>query len=433
MDWWLLLTFAFGLLLFLMLTGIPIAYSLGFLSLLIGLTLVGPKILYLFGTLAYGKINSFSLVALPLFIFMAEVILVSGAAKDAFDALHKWVGSAPGGLLIASQLGCTIFAAVCGASTATTAVIGGMAVPEMLKRGYDKRLATGSIAAGGALGVLIPPSILLIIYGLITEASIGQLFIGGIIPGLILATKRIIYFIIRCTLNPSLGPPIRGVRWNERLSSLGKICPLIFVAVFMFGALYTGICTPTEVAGVGAFISVLIALGYRRLKWNNLKEAFLRTAKTTCFIIWIMVAAASFGYVLSYLKAPQQFVAWATALSVSPYTIVIIINLILIFLGCIMDPAAIIMVTVPIFAPLMEALGFDLVWFGVMFVVNMELAEITPPLGLNLFVMKSVSPPEVSMNDIIIGSIPFMILDLVGIALVILFPWLILWLPSKMR
>ena len=432
MEWWLLLTIAFVLLMFLILTGIPIAYSLGFLALLIGLTLVGPKILYLFGTLAYGKVNSFSLVALPLFIFMAEVILISGAAKDAFDMLHKWIGAAPGGLLIASQLGCTIFAAVCGASTATTAVIGGMAVPEMLKRGYDKRLATGSIAAGGALGVLIPPSILFIMYGVITEASIGQLFIAGIIPGLVLAGTRIIYFLVRCILNPSLGPPVKGISWDERFSSLWKIFPLMLLALFMFVTLYTGVCTPTEVAGLGALVAILIALAYRRLNWNNLKDVFLKTGKTTCFIIWIMVAASSFGFVLSYLKAPQQFVSWATALSVSPYTIVVFINLILIVLGCIMDPAAIIMVTVPIFAPLMEALGFDLVWFGVMFVVNMELAEITPPLGLNLFVMKSVSPPEVTMNDIIIGSVPFMILDLVGIALVIIFPSLVLWLPSKM-
>jgi tripartite ATP-independent transporter DctM subunit len=372
------------------------------------------------------------MVAVPLFILMAEIVLVSGAAQDAFDMLSKWIGRAPGGLAIASQLGCTLFAAVCGASTATTAVIGGMAVPEMLKRGYDKRMATGSIAAGGALGVLIPPSLLLIIYGIATETSIGQLFIAGVIPGLMLAFMRIVYFLIRCTIDPSLGPAIKGISWRARFSSFWKILPLTGLALFMIVALYTGICTPTEVAGVGTLASLVIALAYRRMTWLKLKEALSRTTLTTCFIVWIIVSATSFGYVLAYAGLPQKLVAWTAGLEVSPFVIVVIINLLLFVLGCIMDPAGILMVTIPIFAPLMTALGFDLVWFGIMFVVNMELAEITPPLGLNLYVMKSVSPPEVTMNDIIIGSIPFMILDIVGVALVVIFPALVLWLPSTM-
>ena len=432
MEWWVILIIAFVALLILMFVGVPIAYSLGFLAVTLGMILIGPRILYLFGTLAYGKVNSFALVAVPLFIFMAEVILVSGAAKDAFDVLNKWIGAIPGGLAIGSQFACALFAAVCGASTATTAVVGGMAVPEMLDHKYDKKLATGSIAAGGALGVLIPPSILLIIYGIIAEVSIGQLFIGGIIPGLILAAERVIYILIRCTINPSLGLATKGISWKERLLCLWKIFPLLILAVFMFMALYTGICTPTEVATIGAFCSVIILLAYRRLTLIRLKEAFVKTGQTTCFIIWILVAASAFGYVLSYLEVPQGLISWANNLDVSRYAVLVFVNLILFVLGCIMDPGAIIMVTIPIFAPLMEALGFDLVWFGVMFVVNMELAEITPPLGLNLYVMKAVSPPEVTLNDIIHGSIPFMVLDVIGLALVIIFPALILWLPSTM-
>ena len=432
MEWYNSLIIIFCFLLFLMLMGTPIAYSLGFVALVAGLILIGPKILYMFATVAYGKINSFAIVAVPLFIFMAEIVLVSGAAKDAFDMLQKWVGRLPGGLAIASQIGCTLFAAVCGASTATTAVIGGMAVPEMINRGYDKRLATGSIAAGGALGVLIPPSLLLIIYGITTEASIGQLFIGGVIPGLILAGKRIVYFLILCSIKPHLGPPASGITWEERFRSLWKVFPLLSVAVFMFSALYTGMCTPTEVAGVGAGAAILIALAYKRLSVLNLKDAFVKTSLTTCFIIWIIVAATSFGFVLAYAQLPQKLVDWTLSLDVSPYAVIILINVLLFVLGCIMDPAAIILVTVPIFAPMVQALGFDLVWFGVMFVVNMELAEITPPLGLNLFIMKAVSPEGVTMKDITIGAIPFMILDIIGVALVIIFPQLILWLPSKM-
>ena len=208
--------------------------------------------------------------------------------------------------------------------------------------------------------------------------------------------------------------------------------PLLIVAIFMFGALYSGIATPTEVAGVGCFASLLIAASYRRLTWPHVQEAFKKTARTTCFVIWILVAAASFGYVLSFLNVPQNLVGWALSLGVSPYVILMAVNFLLFALGCIMDPAAIIMVTVPMLVPLMQALGFDLIWFGVMFVVNMELAEITPPLGSNLYIMKAVAPPGITLNDIIIGSIPFMILDIVGLIFVILWPQLILWLPSTM-
>lgn len=432
MEWYAILAIAGSLLLILMLLGVPIAFSLGFVGFGLGIIFVGPRILFLFGTLAYGKVNSFSLVAVPLFIFMAEIIIVSGAARDGFAMLNKWIGALPAGLAIASQLGCTLFAAVCGASTATTAVVGGMCVPEMLKRGYDKRLATGSIAAGGALGVLIPPSILLIIYGIISETSIGQLFIGGIIPGLVLVGLRIVYFMVVASVRPELAPRVKGVTWRERFLSLWMILPLLLLAVFMFAALYSGIATPSEVAGVGTFASILICLAYRRLNWVTLRESLLKTVKTTCFILWILVAASAMGYVLSYMQIPQNLVKWVLGLGLNRYMVIIGINLMLFGLGCVMDPAAIIMVTIPIFAPMVEALGFDLIWFGVMFVVNMELAEITPPLGLNLYVMKSVSPPEITMNDIIIGSVPFMILDIVGVALVVIFPALVLWLPSSM-
>ncbi len=432
MEWYWILSLAGLALILLMMVGVPIAFSLGFVALGMGVIFVGPRIFFLFGTLAYGKVNSFALVAVPLFIFMAEIIIVSGAAKDAFGMLNKWIGALPAGLAIASQMGCTLFAAVCGASTATTAVVGGMCVPEMLKRGYDKKLATGSIAAGGALGVLIPPSILLIIYGIIAETSIGQLFIAGIIPGLLLVAWRIGYFLVLAVLKPELAPRVRGFTWRERFTSLWMVLPLAGLAVFIFGALYTGMATPSEVAGVGALAALVICLCYRKLSWAVLKEALQKTTRTTCFILWILVAASAFGYVFSYLQVPQHLVEWVTGLGFNRYVVIVGINLMLFVLGCVMDPAAIIMVTVPIFAPMVEALGFDLIWFGIMFVVNMELAEITPPLGLNLYVMKAVAPPEVELNDIIKGSIPFMLLDIVGLAMVIIWPGLVLWLPSQM-
>ena len=431
MEWWILLIIVFSALMLLLLLGVPITYSLGSLSVILGITLIGPKIFYLFGSLAYGKVNTFALVAVPLFIFMAELILVSGAANDAFDMFYKWLGALPGGLAIAAQFACALFASVCGASTATTAVVGGMAVPEMLKKGYEKRMATGSIAAGGALGVLIPPSLLFIIYGVIAEVSIGQLFIAGVIPGILMALERVGYFLVVCSVNPSLGPPAK-FSWKDRFASTWKVLPLMLLAISMLVALYTGICTPTEIGGIGAFFSIIIALAYQRLNFEILRQALMRTTQTTCFIVFILVSASSLGNVLTYAQIPQQLVEWASSLEVSRYVILVYINFILILLGCIMDPGAIIMICVPMLAPMMESLGFDLIWFGVMFVINMELAEITPPLGLNLFVMKSVSPPEVSLNDIMIGSIPFMVLDVLTVVLVIIFPSIILWLPSQM-
>ena len=306
-----------------------------------------PRILFLFGTLAYGKVNSFGLVAVPLFILMAEIIIVSGAARDAFAMLNKWIGALPAGLAIASQMGCTLFAAVCGASTATTAVVGGMCVPEMLKRGYDKGLATGSIAAGGALGVLIPPSILLIIYGIIAETSIGQLFIAGIIPGLILVAWRVAYFLALAMIKPEVAPRVTGFTWAERFASLWMILPLLGLALFMFGALYTGLATPSEVAGVGSFAAFLICFAYGRLNREVMKESLQKTTRTTCFILWILVAASSFGYVFSYLQIPQQLVNWVTGLGVNRYLVILGINLMLFLLGCVMDPAAIIMSPCP--------------------------------------------------------------------------------------
>lgn len=432
MEWYLILLLAGLALLVLMMAGVPIAFSLGFLALSLGTIFVGPRIFFLFATLAYGKVNSFALVAVPLFIFMAEIIIVSGAARDAFSMLNKWIGGLPSGLAIASQMGCTLFAAVCGASTATTAVVGGMCVPEMLERGYDKRLATGSIAAGGALGVLIPPSILLIIYGIIAETSIGQLFIAGIIPGLLLVALRIAYFLGLVAVKPEVAPRLTGVTWSERFRSFWMILPLFLLAVFMLGSLYAGVVTPSEVAGVGSIAAIIICLGYRKFNLKVLKDGLLKTTQTSCFILWILVAASAFGYVMSYLQIPQNLVAWVTSLGVNRYVVIVAINLMLFVLGCVMDPAAIIMVTIPIFAPMVEALGFDLIWFGIMFVVNMELAEITPPLGLNLYVMKAVAPSSVTLNDIIRGAVPFMILDIVGLAIVIIWPGLALWLPSLM-
>ncbi|MFC1967512.1 TRAP transporter large permease subunit, partial [Chloroflexota bacterium] len=417
-----------------MLLGLPVAFSLGLLAIIMIMLFWGTPGLFSIAALAYGRVNSFLLVAVPLFIFMAEVIRHSGITDDAFTALHRWVGTVPGGLAVSSQLACTFFAAVCGASTATTATIGAIAVPEMIKRKYDKSLSTGSIAAGGALGVLIPPSILMIVYAELAEVSVGAMFMGGIIPGIMLSSFFIAYIIIRCLINPSLGPPEKGVTWGQRIRSLPGIVPILSIAVFMMVAIYMGIATTAEVAGLGTALALLLSFAfYRNLNWAKLKGAFYSATKTTVFIIWILVAATAFGHTLGYHQLPQQLAQYIADLGVNRWVVIVLINIILIFLGCVMDPIGIIMVLAPVFLPLVESLGFDMVWFGIVYVVNMEMAVITPPLGMNLFVMKGIAPPEVTMWDIIRGALPFMLLELFGLALVIIFPQIALWLPSTMR
>lgn len=432
MDWWVLLTLIFAALIILIMVGIPIAFSLGIVSLSLVLIFLGPDQLMLFSTTAFGQLNNFALVAIPLFVFMAEVILHSGVSTDAFDMLAKWTSKLPGSLAVAAQLTCTLFAAVCGASTATAAAVGSIAVPEMLNRGYDKRLTCGSIAAGGALGALIPPSIYMIIYGTLVEQSIGQLFMGGVMPGLMISGMFITYIIILCIFKPELAPRLTEVTWKDRWRSLYKVWAILFLAISMLVSIYIGFATPSEIAGVGAFCAVIIGFAYRRLNWQSFKGAFLSTCRITCFIGWILVAASVFGYILSYLQLPQKLSEWIVTMAASPYVVLIGINLILIFLGCLMDPAGILLVTIPIFVPIIKAVGFDPVWFGVMFVVNTELAQITPPLGLNLFIIKGIAPPNVTLKDILIGAFPFMILDTIALALVCIFPQIILWLPSTM-
>jgi len=415
-----------------MLAGIPIAFSLGGLSAILIIFLWGPKGYFLFASTAYGQVNNFSLIAIPLFIFMAEVVTFSGLVGDFFTAARKWLSWLPGSLAVASEVGCTFFAAISGSSTANAAAFGLAAVPEMLKYGYDKKLASGSIAAGGALGGLIPPSIFFIVYGVLSETSIGGLFMGGLMPGLVLSGLFISYIVIRSVLNPNLAPRESGVNWSSRLHSLSRVWPVVGLIFFMLMTIYTGIATPTEVAGCGSFLAILIAIGYRKLEWTNLRDSFLRTVQVTVMIMWILVAAHLFGYVLTRLQLPQQLTAWALGLGLSKWTTIICINVLLLILGCILDPLGILVLTLPLFLPIIKDMGFDPLWFGVMFCINMEAALITPPLGFNLYILKGVAPNDLSLSDVIMGSLPFVVLDMVCVTIIILFPEVVLWLPSLM-
>ncbi|RLG70568.1 MAG: hypothetical protein DRO11_06010, partial [Methanobacteriota archaeon] len=379
--------------------GVPIAFSLGIISTGYAL-LFWPESLAQFALTSFGKAYSFVLVAVPLFVFMAEMIVASEVSRDAYDAFYKWVGPLPGGLAVATTAATGIFAATCGAAAGAIASIGRMAIPEMLERNYEKSLAIGSVAAGATVAELIPPSIFMILIGVISESSIGRLFIAGVIPGVLQLLLFSIYIVLRSTISPTFGPRATGITWRDRWSSSYKVLPLAGLAVLLFGGLYTGFATPTEVAAMGAAISIIIAFLYKRLTWEVFQKAILNSVRISCFVMWILFAAAIFSQMFTKMGISQGLCDWIVSLPVSRYLILVMVNVILLLLGCFVDPAGIILITIPIFVPIIRSLGFDMIWFAVVFVINMELALLTPPLGLNLYVVKAVLSEDGDVPDV---------------------------------
>lgn len=436
MEAWVLAIILFGCLILFLATGLPVSFTLGGLGVIFGFILWGgPAGLFATITTAYGKLTEFVLVALPLFIFMAAVLQYSGLADDLYDMAHKWLAPVKGGLAMGTVVVCAVFAAMAGISTVATATMGVIALPSMRKRNYDKLIAVGCISAGGALGILIPPSIIMIVYGVQAEVSIGKLFMGGVIPGIILAVIFIIYIAIRCLRQPELGPAIPKAErpaWGEKLAALRAVALPLILIIVVLGAIYTGVCTPTEAAGIGAFGALVCTAIRRRLNWTNMKGAFAMAVRINAMVCWIMIGAVSFSRVIAVSGVGHWVCEGVGGLSVSPWIILIIMQLVFFFLGMFLDPMGIIMITSPIFVPIIRMLGFSPLWFGVLFTINMEMAYITPPFGFNLFVMKGVVPPDVSMMDIYRSIIPFVGLQALCLALVMIFPQLALWLPSTM-
>lgn len=432
MEWYMLAAMLFGALLVLIFLGVPIAFSLAVISTISLFVIRGFPGLEILQTILLHYGTAYLFIILPLFLLMAEILFFTGVGDEAFTMAYRWVGRLPGGLSIAGTCACAIFSSICGSSTATAATMGLVALPEMIKRGYSKSMAAGSLAAGGTLGILIPPSAIMIIYGILTETSIGQMFIGGIIPGIVMVILFSIYMLIRCIVDPKAGPPAPPISWRDKFASVKPIWAVLLLIVIIIGGIYSGAATPTEVAGLGVVGAIVIGLVRRRLNMTNLKEAFLRAASTSCFVFFLVFGAMAFGWVLTYLEIPFRLSEFIIAAGLSPIMVIIIINFMLIGLGCFLDPASIIVVIIPCIFPVVMALGFDPVWFGIMFTMNMEMGNITPPVGLNLYVLKGVSPPEITTTDIIKGAAPFVALLGCGIALVIIFPSLAMWLPTTM-
>ena len=413
--------------------GLPLAFTLGGTAVVFTLLLWGPAALINVALVVVNITKSIMLTPVPLFIFMGAMLERSGIAEDLFTMMYRWMGPVRGGLAMGTVIICTIFAAMAGISGAATVTMGIVALPSMLNRAYKKDIAIGCIAAGGALGILIPPSIIMIIYAYLAEESVGRMFAGGILPGFLLSSMFILYIAIRSLMQKDIAPalpPEERVTWKGKFTSLRSVILPMLLVLAVLGSIFTGIATPTDAAAVGAFGSVVCAAIYRKLNWTNFKEAAYRTVITNGMVLWIVMGTSAFVAVYNALGAPELIRGILVALPLNPWVILIGIQATYFILGMFMDPIAIAMITVPIFLPVIKDLGFDTVWFGVLYVVNMEMAYLTPPFGGNLFYLRGVVPKGITMGDIYHSIWPFVVLQAVGLATVMIFPQLILWLPS---
>lgn len=434
MEWYVTLVLMFGLLFLLIMLGLPIAFALGFLSVAGLWLLVGPNSLNILGNIVFHHSTNFLYIAMPLFILMAEVLGFTGAAADLFKFAENMLGRLPGGLAMAAVVCCAVFAAACGTSTGCAATIGIVAIPELLKRGYSKSLTGGTVAAGGTLGILIPPSGIMILYSILTEVSVGKMFIAGVFPGIMIALMMCIYIYFHFRFGRKRETVVAPspLPWKTRLASVRGVWSFVLIIVAVLGSIYTGISTPTESAALGAVASLIVGLVYGRLNWKTFSHSLINTVRVSTFIFFIIFGAVAFGFLLSNLGVIKGLSDWVTSLPLPPITFVIIYQILILLLGCFIDPAGMMVISMPIAFPIALKLGFDPIWFGILFTINSEVGNITPPMGLNLFVIKSISPPEVTLQDIIRGVVPYIFILIAGIAIIMLFPQITLWLPGKM-
>ena len=418
------------LLLILLASGLPVAFSLG-LGGVAGMILFmgGDGALAQLPIIGYKSLDDFVLTAVPMYILMSQILLTGKVGNDLFELANKWLRHLPGGLGIATVMACAVFAAITGSSVACAVTIGAIAIPEMLARGYDRPVVLGAVAAGGTLGILIPPSIPMILYGAITDESIGKLFMSGVVPGVIM-TLMFTAIVVYRSRNLQREA---AATWDERISALKKSIWGLFLPIIVVGGIYTGIFTPTEAAGIGTVYSLFITFCvYRTLTLKDMPGILNDTIKTTCMIFAIMIGASLFGFVLTILDAPQALTNYVAGLETSRWVVFIAINCLLLFLGCILESVSIIFITLPILFPLILSLGFDPIWFNVVMLLNLELALITPPVGMNLFVLQGISPDS-KMTDIVKGVIPFGLAMFVLIFILCLFPELATWLPTVVK
>ena len=435
----------FGSLLILLLAGLPLAFVTGGLACVFLFVFGDAAMLNILPSRIFPYMTDYQLSAIPLFIFMASVLERAGIIEQMFDVIYKILGGLPGGLASATIIASTVLAAMVGVIGAAEVTMGIIALPAMLQRRYDPALACGSILAGGTLGILIPPSILAILFAVVAQQSVGELFIGAVFPGLLLSGMYVLYVTARSYINPAMGPALpleERISLGDKMRLLkGMIAPIVLV-VLVLGVIFTGVATPVEAAGVGTLGALMVSALYRRLSWNGIRDAALTTLKASAMVLWIIFGASIFvGFYI--VNGGQQFVTDALlGTGFGPYGILLIMMIILVILGMFLDWVGILLLAVPIFVPIMLALSWDgllglpgiapvdvPLWFGVVYMVNMQMSFLSPPFGYALFYLKSVAPPEITMGIIFRSAIPFLLLQAVGLAFCILFPEIILWLP----
>ncbi len=412
--------------------GAPIAFVLGAVGVSFFYILLGPQRLLVLPNGIFETFTDEILIAIPLFIMIGNLLDKSGIADDMFEFIYKWLGPLRGGLAVGTVLVCVIIAAIVGIVGAATVTMGLIALPAMLKRGYSRNIAIGCISGGGALGFLIPPSVTMIVYCSVTGISVGQMFMGGVVPGAMLAGLYIIYIFIRSAIQPDLCPAIpkeERATWSEKLLAVKNLILPILLILSIMGTVFFGLATPTEAAALGALVAFLIVIIHGKMTWDVFTGSIYRTAVLGSMVLWIIIGVLSFSAVINTLGLAAVLTRMIESFGLNPYTVIIMMMLSLFLLGMLMDDLPIIMITAPLYVPIVTALGFDPLWYGILFILNMQMAYLTPPFGFVLFYMKGVVPPEISMGDIYKSVGPFVALQAIGLILVLLFPQLALWLP----
>jgi tripartite ATP-independent transporter DctM subunit len=424
-----MLATALVLLIVLLAAAIPVAGALGTLGLLLDKIYSKMPLSLALGEISWSSSKDFLLVSIPMFILLGEILLRAGVAERMYGAMVKWLSWVPGGLMHSNIGACAIFAATSGSSVATAATVGTVALPLVKKHGYNEPLFLGTLAAGGTLGILIPPSINMIIYAVLTDTSIPKLYLAGIIPGLGLAFMFMVMVAVFCLVRPAWGGKPLSASWGERIRSLVDLAPPLGIFLVVVGSIYAGLATPTEAASLGVVAALGLAAAYGKLSLAMMKEVLENTMRTTAMVMLIIIAAYFLNFIISAIGLTTMLTDYIAGLGLSKFEMLVAIVIFYLILGCFMETLSMMITTIPIVAPVMFGLGFDPIWFGIVIIILIEMALITPPVGLNLFVVQSLRTSG-TLNDVIKGSLPFVLLMILLIALLTVFPGLALWLPN---
>jgi len=422
-----------AILIILLFSDMPVGFVMGFLGFLGFSYVVNVEAgMALLARDVWDVFSSYGLTVIPLFVFMGQIAFHSGISRRLYDSAYVFLGHRRGGLAMATVGACAGFSAISGSTNATAATMATVTLPEMKRYNYDMGLATGTVAAAGSLGILIPPSVVFIVYGILTEQSIGKLFAAGILPGILLASLFIAVIHLRVRYNPSLAPPGPKTTWDQRLRSFGGVAETLFIFALVMGGLFFGIFTPTEAAAAGAFLTLFLSVIRGQLSWNGFIQSLADTTRISCMVMIIVTGAVVFGHFMAITRVPFDLAAWVAALPLPRFAIMLVIILLYLCGGCFMDALAMVMLTVPIFFPVAQALGFDPIWFGVVIVLITEMGVITPPVGVNVYVVYGVAK-DVPLEVIFKGVLPMLLALVVCNLMILVFPQIALFLPGLMK